>query len=249
MEYKALFLDLDGTTIPNSEHGLPSKKVAEAIAKASKYVRVCAATSRPLFMAQPIIEAARFTGPCVLNTGAVIYDPVSRRILKEYTLDTSLVPRLFGIMKSFKVKVVINDTKREYIYHGGHLPKRAYNLFTYEMKPQMADKLVKMLKKTPAVAIHKMPAWKKGYVCIEATNPQVSKLHGIVEVAKMLKIDTHQMIGVGDGYNDFPLLMACGLKIAMGNAVPELKAIADFIAPTVEDDGVVTVIEKFILSS
>ena len=52
---------------------------------------------------------------------------------------------------------------------------------------------------------------------------------------------------MGDGYNDFPLLMACGLKIAMGNAVPELKAIADFIAPSVEEDGVATVIEKFIL--
>ena len=55
------------------------------------------------------------------------------------------------------------------------------------------------------------------------------------------------MIGVGDGYNDFPLLMACGLKVAMGNAVPELKAIADYIAPTVADDGIVDVIKTFVL--
>lgn len=41
--------------------------------------------------------------------------------------------------------------------------------------------------------------------------------------------------------------MACGLKVAMGNAVKELKEIADFIAPTVEQDGLATVIEKFIL--
>lgn len=33
----------------------------------------------------------------------------------------------------------------------------------------------------------------------------------------------------------------------MGNAEPELKAIADFIAPSVDEDGVATVIEKFIL--
>ena len=52
---------------------------------------------------------------------------------------------------------------------------------------------------------------------------------------------------MGDGYNDFPLLMASGLKIAMGNAVPELKEIADFVAPTVEEDGVAVIIEKFIL--
>ena len=51
---------------------------------------------------------------------------------------------------------------------------------------------------------------------------------------------------VGDGYNDFPLLLAGGLKVAMGNAVSDLKKIADYIAPTVDEDGVATVIEKFL---
>lgn len=48
--------------------------------------------------------------------------------------------------------------------------------------------------------------------------------------------------------NDHSLLCAYRLKIAMGNAAPELKAIADFIAPSIEEDGVATVIEKFILN-
>ena len=82
---------------------------------------------------------------------------------------------------------------------------------------------------------------------LDIASSSASKLHGIMEVAKILNIRTEEIIGVGDGYNDFPLLMACGLKIAMGNAVPELKAIADFIAPTVQDDGVATIIEKFVL--
>jgi hydroxymethylpyrimidine pyrophosphatase-like HAD family hydrolase len=41
--------------------------------------------------------------------------------------------------------------------------------------------------------------------------------------------------------------MACGLKIAMSNAVPELKVIADYIAPSIDDDGVADIIEKFVL--
>ena len=44
-----------------------------------------------------------------------------------------------------------------------------------------------------------------------------------------------------------PLLMACGLKIAMGNAYEELKSIADYVAPPIEEDGVADAIEKFIL--
>ena len=41
--------------------------------------------------------------------------------------------------------------------------------------------------------------------------------------------------------------MACGLKVAMGNAVEDLKAIADYIALPVEKDGVAEVINKFVL--
>jgi len=41
--------------------------------------------------------------------------------------------------------------------------------------------------------------------------------------------------------------MACGLKVAMGNATEDLKEIADYIAPTVDEDGVADVIEKFVL--
>jgi len=74
-----------------------------------------------------------------------------------------------------------------------------------------------------------------------------SRASRIFKVAKILGIDTHEIIGIGDGYNDFPLLMACGLKVAMGNAVEDLKAIADYIAPTVSQDGVADVINKFVL--
>jgi hydroxymethylpyrimidine pyrophosphatase-like HAD family hydrolase len=93
-----------------------------------------------------------------------------------------------------------------------------------------------------------MEAWNATFECLDIVSEHASKLHGVVDVAKLMHLSTHEIIGVGDGYNDFPLLMACGLKIAMGNAVPELKAIADFVAPTVDEDGVATVIEKFILT-
>ena len=68
-----------------------------------------------------------------------------------------------------------------------------------------------------------------------------------LSVSKLLNIKTKHISGVGDSNNDFPLLLACGLKVAMGNANSDLKQIADFVAPSVEEDGVATVIERFIL--
>lgn len=38
--------------------------------------------------------------------------------------------------------------------------------------------------------------------------------------------------------NDLPLFEASGLKIAMGNGAEELKAKADYVAPSIDDDGV-----------
>ncbi|MBM3944208.1 MAG: haloacid dehalogenase, partial [SAR202 cluster bacterium] len=50
-----------------------------------------------------------------------------------------------------------------------------------------------------------------------------------------------------DSFNDLPLLEACGLGIAMGNGVPELKAKAHYVAPSTFDDGLATAIEEFVL--
>lgn len=89
----------------------------------------------------------------------------------------------------------------------------------------------------------------KDFYAIYITSGDATKQHAVVTLSETLGIPTEEMIGIGDHYNDFPLLMACGLKVAMGNAVDELKAIADYVVPTVEEDGVADVIEKFILSS
>lgn len=115
------------------------------------------------------------------------------------------------------------------------------------MTESLAEDIQKELSPRSDIISHKIVAWKQGAISLSITHVGATKQHAIFEAAKILGIETHEIIGVGDGYNDFPLLMACGLKVAMGNAVPELKAIADYIAPSVEEDGVADVIKKFIL--
>lgn len=52
---------------------------------------------------------------------------------------------------------------------------------------------------------------------------------------------------VGDGGNDLPLFELAGFKVAMGNAEEVLKKQADWIAPSVDEDGLAVAIKKFIL--
>ena len=123
------------------------------------------------------------------------------------------------------------------------------SLYVEGVDKTIADSVISDLTFLPEISAHQMiiSSTNPDHVGLEIANVRATKQFGIAEVAKMLHISTHEIIGIGDGYNDFPLLMACGFRVAMGNAVPDLKAIADYIAPSVDEDGVAYVIEKFIL--
>lgn len=246
--YKALMLDLDDTTVVHGKDSLPTPRVAHAIARAKEKIHVCVATARTLADAKGVLTHLELSGPCVITNGTQIYDPVAKAIVHEVTLPRVVVPKLLTICKQFKLEPFIHDGQTDHRYSGEEIPKKVLSIYIAEVAPDKVDGIIDALGIDPAIHVQKLTAWDKRYMSIDITSNKASKLHGIQQVAKILNIDTKEIIGVGDGYNDFPLLLACGLKIAMGNAVPELKAIADFIAPTVEEDGVATVIEKFVLS-
>lgn len=247
MKYRALMLDLDDTTVPHGKTSLPTPRVAIAIAKAKDFVHVCIATGRPLDITLPLIKLLSITGPCIVNNGTQIYDPVKKKIVYEKEMPQESIPAVYQVCKEEGLFVMYNDGHIEKEYDGGPVPAKVISLYIPQIDQHKIDDYMDIFMKIPGIAAHKLTGWDKNYLSIELTHAEASKLHGIVEVSRLLDLVPEDIIGVGDGYNDFPLLMACGLKIAMGNAVPELKAIADFIAPTVDEDGVAVVIEKFIL--
>lgn len=247
MAYKALIVDLDGTAIPHLEHGMPRPRVVAAVKKLQKHMAVCVSTSRPAFMAAPVIEALGITGPCAVNDSTQIYDPVTKKVIETLYLPKHQINPIKDILLRFKLPFMVNDGINEHMYSGGDLPATLSVLAVPDITGEVADNLIKEVQKLEGLAVMKVPAFKKGFVWVSVTNPQATKLHSVIAIAKRLSIDTKDIVGIGDGYNDFPLLEACGLKIAMRNAVDELKDIADFIAPSVDDDGVAVVIEKLLL--
>ncbi len=250
MKYKALFLDVDGTTVIHGVDNLPSPRVTDAINKCKQAgVSVCLATSRTLRVTHTIIEHLDLGGYCVLSSGTQIYDPKKNKIVIEKLFPKHAMKIVFDTAKKYDVELKVFNGVNEVPFDGVHVPKKVVGVYFPQLTIETYHNIHKILEGIPDISLHRMKAWDEQFECLDVVSKEASKLHGIAEVAGLLGIQTHEMIGVGDGYNDFPLLMACGLKIAMGNAVPELKAIADFIAPSVEDDGVATVIEKFILNT
>lgn len=247
MNYKAIILDLDDTTVVHGKDSLPTDKVTNAIARAKEKIHVCIATARTLADALPVMRHLDLSGPCVLTNGTQIFDPHTSSIVHDVLLPVGIVSQIYPLCSANDLEVILYDGQKDFVYTGGEIPENLLSIYIPKISLDKIDDLVTLFSIDTHVHVQKLVAWDKRFMSIDITNSEASKLHGILEIAKILHITTEEIIGVGDGYNDFPLLMACGFKIAMGNAVPELKVIADFIAPSVYEDGVATVIEKFVL--
>ncbi len=70
-----------------------------------------------------------------------------------------------------------------------------------------------------------------------------SKAEGIKKVIEKLPFDREDTYAFGDGLNDLQMIEFAGTGVAMGNAVPELKKIADFITKPVDEDGIQYAVE------
>ncbi len=66
----------------------------------------------------------------------------------------------------------------------------------------------------------------------------VSKASGLASVCARLGVAAHDVLAIGDGRNDVEMLQWAGRGVAMGQAVEEVKAAADAVTASVQDDGV-----------
>ncbi|AYY15161.1 HAD family hydrolase [Actinobacteria bacterium YIM 96077] len=65
----------------------------------------------------------------------------------------------------------------------------------------------------------------------------ISKATGLVTVAERLGCPASDTLAIGDGYNDMEMLQWAGVGVSMGQAPDDVKAIADAVCASVDDDG------------
>ena len=84
---------------------------------------------------------------------------------------------------------------------------------------------------------------------LEINAPGAAKGEALERLAGHLGIEMSQTMGFGDGENDITLIRKAGIGVAMGNAEECLKAEADYITVTNDEDGVAAALEKLLWKS
>ena len=149
--------------------------------------------------------------------------------LKEYILSTrTLIPNITELLRNEKQdvqKVTMN------------FPVTEDGTILYR------DKAMKILDRYPNVCY-----LSGGFGNLEFTRKDISKAKGLAFLCDYLNIPIEQTLACGDSENDLDIIKAAGLGIAMANAPEHVKAVADEIAPSNDEDGVAAIIEKWISS-
>lgn len=235
MKYKALISDVDGTLIAQATRDsvitMPTKRIKNAIEKAQKKIHIGLATSRPIIDASYLFSHLKLSGPSIIQGGALIIDSITKKVLFEKTISKEDYFKITSLFNTYKVDFVVDEPQEQHMkVNSSFVPNNVLSVFGSEMDEKKVIEVQDALSVIKDIHVARVHSLTPGLWGLSINNAEASKQHGILEVAKILNILPEEIIGVGDGYNDFPLLMACGLKVAMGNAVPELKAIADYIA-------------------
>jgi 5-amino-6-(5-phospho-D-ribitylamino)uracil phosphatase len=248
MNIKALIFDLDGTAIPKKPEGMPSQRVIEAVKKAKKICHVSVATGRPYALCADVCKALEIDDLCIVNGGTHLYSLKTHEFAWKQEMDTISLQEIFFKLKMFSQYDVADEKRLARVPLEEYRTDEPVGLSCiFSASQEDAKKIISIVRKFEGVDAHAVGSWKTGTFDIHISHELATKKHALQSLLARLDVNHADSMVVGDGGNDLPLFELAGLKIAMGNAEEVLKEKADWIAPTVEEDGLAVAIEKYIL--
>ncbi len=266
MPYRLLAADYD-LTLTREDRSV-SPRVREAIRSAAARGNVLTlATGRLSGSARP--AAALFPGdvPLILCNGALIQSSATGAILHEDVMDPAAAEAVMRWAAGWPETCVVwcraglfsdrlNEAAAIYARLSAQTPKvlldppAAARSGVYKIlllgDAETVARAGAALREDPVAEVN---AFTSSPEVLEIVAPGVDKGTGLRRAAELLGIPREEVIALGDGENDIPMLRWAGLGVAMGNASPRVKAAADRIAPSCQEDGAAWVMENYLTGS
>lgn len=251
MKYKAIITDIDGTAVDSPGVKLASERLAKAVKKLNSLgVQVCAATGRATSFAIPVLKSMGLSAPAIVSGGTRIIEAETQEVLWECGLSRIQLEQITSQLEGLPYGYIWNDsTEEDYLSGGWKLEdfKDYDSTYFFEICFVPTDEVsgvLARLKDIEGIIATVVVAQRPNMKDIHITNVAATKEHAIYELEKIVGVKPSEMIGVGDGHNDLHLFNAVGLKVAMGNAVDELKQAADRVIGDVKEDGLAVFFEE-----
>lgn len=268
MKYKIIALDIDGTLASSNHTILPKTKTALIVAQ-KQGLKIVLASGRPtpgmLHLAKEL-KLDEFGGFVLSYNGGRITNMQTNAVLHEVFLTPEEAHEIYDLAKETGVNImaydgneIITEDDDEYIQLESHI-----NMMPLVRVDSFCQAVVNNTIKTLTTAApEKIAEVEQVYlkrlgdrfsVCrsmpffLEVMPNGIDKAQSLGRLLQALDLTPVEMIACGDGFNDIAMIKYAGLGVAMANAVDEVKAVADFITKSNDDDGIVAVLEKFVFN-
>jgi Cof subfamily protein (haloacid dehalogenase superfamily) len=265
MPYRMMAVDLDDTLL--TDELTVSDATKEAIRKAIEQgVHLTIATGRMFDSAQKIARQVGFNVPIITYQGSLIKNLLDEQVLYERSMPTGAAARLYQYCQEHGLHLQTyiddklyagkeNDRLRAYAKQSnisytivkdfGSLVATAKQIKLIIIdEPDRLDELAPEVRELLGPLVHVTKS-KANY--LEFMHHEGTKGHALRFLAAHYGIPLSETIAVGDAWNDREMIEAAGLGVAMANAVPGLKELADYVTLSNNEDGVKHVLEKFVL--
>lgn len=264
MAYRLVVADLDGTLRSRTLGVTPGVRAAVAEAQA-RGVRVCVATGRMWPSAAPWVKMLGADAPAILYNGGQVLDFAADRVLYERRLPRDLARDVLALIRrepAARIHLYVDD--RVYVERLDPLTDAyaADDGVSVDIVPALEALLArdpyKMLLigspermaalgdsvRASGLAVHAVQS-EPHY--LEILPLGVSKGAALGPMLEALGVAAEEVIAVGDNWNDLEMIEAAGLGVAMGHAPAGVRARADHVCGTSEQEGFREVVERFVL--
>lgn len=266
MKYKMIALDLDGT-LTNSKKEVSAHTRKTLIDVQKDGAIVVLATGRPINGAVAIsqeLELDTYGGYILSFNGGIIQNCKTKEIIFQQKIPAEYIPRLGEASRRFQVPIITyqgdyiltEDTTDKYVRLEAGINRmkvRELNDFSEEIHFPVTKCLMvgegwyleQILPKMRKEFGNILNIFRSEPYFMEITPPGVDKAFGLEQLLQRTGIHREELICCGDGYNDISMIEFAGLGAAMENAQNEVKAVADIITDTNDNDGVAYIVENY----
>jgi Cof subfamily protein (haloacid dehalogenase superfamily) len=260
---RAFACDLDRTLIWKDAELRPRTRAAIAAAR-NAGIHVILVTGRMFRSVRPYAEGAGIDDPVVCYQGAVVADPVSGQFLRHEPIPVELAREAIAAVEAegYPLNCYVDDE----LYVAEHTAASdAYasfqNLEVHEvgdLLDWLAEPPTKLVAVGDPVELDALEArmrerfGRRMFISkslpyfLEFAHASVTKGSGLAFVADRVGFTAAETVAFGDGENDVELLEWAGYGVAVENAHLRVLAVADFVCPPCDEEGVAQVIEAYL---
>lgn len=257
---KALFFDIDGTLVSFDTHKIPVSAIEALTAAKAKGIHIFIATGRPNVIINNLSELQErnlIDGYITMNGGycfvgqEVIYKsaipPADVQLLMDYCTERNLPCIVVGELDicvchpNDLVKEIFHDFLKVDMLPAKSPEEALYEKEVFQITPFITEEQEKDIY--PYIPNCEPGRWYPAFADITAKGN--TKQRGIDEIIRHFGIRLEETMAFGDGGNDISMLRHAGVGVAMGNAKDDVKAVADYVTSTVDEDGIANALKHF----